>query len=159
MKRKWFVEVVISVSLLMAGSLCATANAEEPYEIEWIRQLGDSVYDESKAVSADGLGSVYIGGRTDGSLGGPSLGSTDAFVSKFDSAGNLLWTSQHGTSATDYGYGVSADGLGNIFLSGYTYGSLGGPHAGSADAFVSKFDSAGNFVWARLTCPRKTGPS
>ena len=40
-------------------------------------------------------------------------------------------------------HGVSADGLGNVYISGYTDGSLGGPNAGGDDAFVSKYDAAG----------------
>ena len=38
---------------------------------------------------------------------------------------------------------MSADGLGNVYISGYTDGSLGGPNAGGYDAFVSKYDAAG----------------
>ena len=99
--------------------------------------------DESNGVSADGLGNVYISGFTSGSLGGPNAGGTDAFVSKYDAAGTLQWTRQLGTSADDVSYGVSADGLGNVYISGCTGGSLGGPNAGGNDAFVSKYDAAG----------------
>jgi hypothetical protein len=35
-------------------------------------------------------------------------------------------------------FGVSADGLGNVYISGYTEGSLGGTNAGGTDAFVAK---------------------
>ena len=87
---------------------------------QWTRQLGTSADDDSYGVSADGLGNVYISGYTDGSLGGPNAGSDDAFVSKYDAAGNFQWTRQLGTSATDDSYGVSADGLGNVYFSGYT---------------------------------------
>ena len=92
----------------------------------------------SYGVSADGLGNVYISGYTGGSLGGPNAGGNDAFVSKYDAAGNFQWTRQLGTSASDLSYGVSADGLGNVYFSGYTLGSLGGPNAGGDDAFVVK---------------------
>jgi hypothetical protein len=44
--------------------------------------------------------------------------------------GALQWTQQLGTSATDWSFGVSADGLGNIYFFGYTSGSLDGPNAG-----------------------------
>ena len=103
----------------------------------------------SYGVSADGLGNVYISGYTYGSLGGPNAGSDDAFVSKYDAAGTLQWTRQLGTSAIDRSYGVSADGLGNVYISGYTSGSLGGPNAGGNDAFVSKYDAAGTLQWTR----------
>jgi hypothetical protein len=115
----------------------------------WTRQLGTSSVDSSVGVSADGLGNVYISGNTEGSLGGPNAGGRDAFVTKYDAAGVLKWTRQLGTSADDLSFGVSADHLGNVFISGYTDGSLGGPKAGGADAFVSKYDSAGALVWSR----------
>jgi hypothetical protein len=65
----------------------AVATLERPYEIEWIRQLGSEGTDSVCGVSADGLGNVYISGYTDGSLGGNSAGSYDAFVSKYDLGG------------------------------------------------------------------------
>ena len=44
-----------------------------------------------------------------------------------------------GTSEDDVAYGgVSADGLGNAYISGYTQGSFGAVQAGVGDAFVSK---------------------
>jgi hypothetical protein len=64
-------------------------------------------------------------------------------------AETLHWTRQLGTSAVDESTGVSADGLGNVYISGWTYGNLGGPNAGGADAFVSKYDSAGALQWTR----------
>ncbi len=105
---------------------------------EWTRQLGSSEYDTSNGVSADGLGNVYVSGCTNGSLGGDSAGLSDAFISKYDASGSLLWTRQLGTSTSDVSRGVSADGLGNIYISGWTYGSLEGDNAGDLDAFLVK---------------------
>ena len=111
----------------------------------WTEQLGTSSDDNSGGVSADGLGNVYISGSTQGSLGGTNAGGLDAFVSKFDANGTLLWTEQLGTSSTEYGNDVSADGLGNVYISGDTQGSLGGTNAGGVDAFVAKFTDLPNF--------------
>ena len=105
--------------LCLVGLLFASAaSAARGESIEWTRQLGTSAVDMSHGVSADGLGNVYISGDTTGSLGGPSAGGYDAFVSKYDAAGNFQWTRQLGTSSTDESYGVSADGLGNVYISG-----------------------------------------
>ena len=112
----------------------------------WTRQLGPG---QSRGVSADGLGNVYISGSTEGNLGGPNAGDHDAFISKYDSSGTLEWTRQLGTSGNDRGYEVSADGLGNVYISGYTDGALGGPHAGELDAFISKYDSSGTLEWTQ----------
>src|SRR5262249_35941533 len=125
---------------------------------EWSRQLGTGSHEDAIAVSADSLGYVYIAGETNGSLGGPSAGGSDAFIAKYDAAGNLAWTGargsvpnfrQIGTSAADHGYGVSADGLGNVYMSGSTAGNLGGTNAGGADAFLTKWDSVGTLQWTR----------
>ncbi len=138
--------------LLVAWAMLATigpAHAEDPYHIAWVRQLGTYYWDRSYGVSADGLGNVYMSGFAEGSLGGPDVGRSGAFVSKYDAAGNLLWTRQPGTSDDDKSYGVSADGLGSVYISGYTRGSIGGPNAGKGDAFLSKYDGAGNLLWAQ----------
>ena len=131
---------------LLFASAASTARGET---IEWVRQLGTSSIDWSYGVSADGIGNVYISGYTAGSLGGPNAGFTDAFVSKYDAAGNFQWTQQLGTVTDDRSYGVSADSLGNVYISGTTGGSLGGPNVDRADAFVSKYDAAGNLQWTQ----------
>ncbi len=115
----------------------------------WTKQLGTSLPDSSAGVSADSLGNVYIAGKTNGGLGGPSAGISDAFVSKYDATGGLLWTKQLGTISSDSGTGVSADSLGNVYITGTTNGSLGGPSAGSSDAFVRKYDASGGLLWTK----------
>jgi len=136
------------------GELVATFGAEDAFvamydaagSLQWTRQLGTFAEDHGLAASVDGLGNVYISGYTAGNLGGPNAGATDAFISKFDAAGNLQWTQQLGTSAHDQSNGVSVDGLGNVYISGETDGSLGGPNSGGRDAFVAKFrDSPGDY--------------
>ncbi|MBN2292689.1 MAG: SBBP repeat-containing protein, partial [Pirellulales bacterium] len=117
--------------------------------LEWIRQFGTSETEHGHSVSADGLGNVYISGATAGSLGGPNAGDDDAFLCKYDANGTLEWIRQFGTSEWDCGWDVSADGLGNVYISGNTSGSLGGPNAGSDDAFVCKYDAYGTIEWIR----------
>ncbi len=55
----------------------------------------------------------------------------------------LEWIQQLGTSESDYAYGVSADGLGNLYIAGTTQGSLAGVNAGGSDAFLSKYTASG----------------
>jgi hypothetical protein len=117
----------------------------------WTRQIGTTTWDVSQSVAVDGLGNAYISGYTYGSLGGPNPnpGWTDAFLAKYDSSGLLLWTRQIGTTTWDESYSVAVDGLGNAYISGFTYGSLGGPNAGGYDAFLAKYDSSGALLWTR----------
>src|SRR5262249_60794229 len=76
-------------------------------------------------------------------------GSGDAFVRKYDFAGNELWTRQFGTADIDLAHGVAVDGSG-VYVAGYTYGIF--PRqagAGGVDAFVRKYDAAGNELVTR----------
>ena len=38
---------------------------------------------------------------------------------------------------------------GNFYLTGGTYGPLGGPYRGGGDAWVAKYDAAGRPLWKR----------
>jgi hypothetical protein len=126
-----------------------TGAAAKSESVQWISQFGTSFGDLSHGVFADETGNVYATGATEGDLAAPNPGDYDVFLRKFDSAGNVLWTRQLGTQTFDYGYGVSGDGMGNVYVSGVTLGSLSGVQIGNGDAFLNKFDSSGNLIWAR----------
>jgi hypothetical protein len=111
--------------------------------IEWTRHFGTTKRDYANAVSADGLGNVYVAGATNGNLAGPNTGGSDAFLSKFDAAGNHLWSKQFGASSNQNFSYVSADRLGNVFVSGSSDVSLGQP----AQFYIRKFDAAGDLQW------------
>ena len=117
--------------------------------LQWTRQFGTPGDDFARSVAADRKGDVYVVGSTGGALSGPSNGQDDAFIGKYDAAGNLQWTKQLGTAANDYAYGVAIDSRGNALVVGATQGSLGGTNAGGYDAFLSKYDAAGNLKWTR----------
>lgn len=89
-------------------------------ELQWIQQFGSSSLDESIDVATDGQENVYVSGYTSGSLKGENAGLEDAFFCKYDMGGRLLWTHQFGTSGPDRIHGVSADRLGNVFVTSYT---------------------------------------
>jgi catechol 2,3-dioxygenase-like lactoylglutathione lyase family enzyme len=115
----------------------------------WIRQLGTSTYEHSPAAAPDGSGGVYVSGETSGSFGGPKAGGADAWLARYDGAGNQLWIRQLGTSMHDYADAAAPDGSGGVYVSGFTQGSLGGPNAGNVDAWLARYDGAGNQLWIR----------
>ena|GEM_PF-3351330 len=123
----------------------------------WRRQLGTSSDDSSSSVAVDSVGNVYITGTTSGSLGGTNAGGKDAWVAKYSSSGALLWSKQLGTNSNDFSYGVTVDSTGNVYITGYTSGSLGGPNAGSLvstttpsqDAWLAKYNSDGTLQWTK----------
>jgi hypothetical protein len=116
---------------------------------QWTRQFGSTKEDLVNSISADALGNVYISGLTKGALIGASLGESDAFVKKYDSQGNAQWTKQFGTVRSDNSLGVSVDGQGNVYVTGYNSGDFNVPNPDFANAFLNKLDTDGNAVWAR----------
>jgi len=67
-----------------------------------------------------------------------------------EQAYDLAWVRQIGTTADDTSSSVVVDGLGNVYISGTTTGSLGGPNdGGMRNAFLAKYDSSGSLLWIR----------
>jgi hypothetical protein len=68
------------------------------------------------------------------------------------SGGEIDWIRQFGSPTSlwgDFAEAVAADGD-DVFVAGYTYGALPGQiSSGSADAYVRKYDAAGNELWTR----------
>jgi hypothetical protein len=83
-------------------------------------------------------------------------GNNDAFVAKFDAAGNRIWSTYFGGADGDWAYSCAVDNLGNIFLTGETQSFTGmtttGAHqtsfAGSRDGILVKFSSTGTRFWS-----------
>jgi len=144
-----FPRLLPSVLIVLVLLASAPARAESPYNIAWVRQFGTSSAEWSTAVSGDGLGQVYVTGYSNGPLGGPNAGEENIFLSKFDTAGNLLWHRQLSSDSEEAAYAVAADALGNVFISGYTFGLLNGAEAGAGGDFIGKYDAAGNLQWVR----------
>ena len=118
--------------------------------LSWTRRFGSTDHESSWGVAADGLGSIYVTGETGGVMGVATLGDYDAYLRKYDSAGNVLWTNQFGTAASDQGLKVVVDTLGSVFSSGSTRGAMQGAfQGGDGDAFIRKFDSSGAPQWTR----------
>lgn len=119
--------------------------------VAWSRQIGTSTVDRSFGVAV-AAGNVYISGFTRGSLlGQTNSGGDDAFVTRYDTDGNVAWSRQIGTSTADDSRGVAVDAAGNVYISGSTLGSLGvaNPSPGNADAFLTRFDADGTLAWSR----------
>jgi hypothetical protein len=120
----------------------------------WTRQFGTGAslpsgsvgIDFISAVAVDSTGSVLVAGETQGQIGSNALGQSDAFVRKYDTSGNELWTQQFGTSTADFAKAVAVDSSDNIVVGGHTSGDLEGKNAGVTDIFIRTFDAGGNVL-------------
>ena len=125
-----------------------TLAVQTSYEIAWIRQIGTSGQDISNAVAVDTLSHIYISGTTNGVLGETHAGGDDAFIIKYDPSGNHLWSRQIGPPNVENCNAATTGSSGDIYISGFTTGNLGGSSSGGADAFLVKYDPSGTHLWS-----------
>jgi hypothetical protein len=132
----------------------------------WIRLLGSTGFDRAHSISAAANGAIYITGSADGSFDGetinqnPSPGrSTDAFISKYNGDGTREWTRLLGSIERDSASSISTTSNGEIYITGFTYGSFDGQikqtrngdqEFDHSDAFITKYLGDGTKVWTRF---------
>lgn len=94
-------------------------------------------------VLAAGLSQGAFDGQVNAG-GTGQLAGADAFLTKRDSTGAVVWTRFVGTDGDDSGRGAAFDAAGNAYLAGYTNKAVTGASNGSYDLFLARFDAAGN---------------
>ena len=125
----------------------------------WAKRAGGADHDGVVRVFADNGGNCYITGyfRLSSDFGATTLvspGERDIFVAKLDTAGNWLWAVRAGGSGNESGYGIIADGSGNVFITGYfvttaNFGDITLTGWGYYNnVFIAKLDPDGNWLWA-----------
>lgn len=92
-----------------------------------------------RGIAADATG-AFVAGDTLGAFPGQSsAGGLDAFIQKYDTNGNVLWTRQFGTSDDDTALGVAVDGT-RVFATGSTAGAFPNQqNTGHVDAFIRHY--------------------
>lgn len=92
----------------------------------WTNLWGSPSADTGNSITVDAMGNLFIAGTTTGSLdGNTNAGKGDIFLAKWNSDGTKAWTKQWGTIDPDSGQAVAIYDT-NVFVVGYTYGSLDG---------------------------------
>lgn len=145
----------LAVPLLL---LCASAPLAQDLPHLWSHSFGDGDIDTGFGVATDPLGNVILVGSFAGSIdfgGGPliSAGNRDAYIAKFDAAGNHLWSARYGSIRTQHAASVATDDAGNILVTGYFAESIDfgtGPliSLGGWDIFVAKLAPDGACLWS-----------
>jgi hypothetical protein len=141
----------------------------EPYDVYNFRNF-------VSGIDVDANGNVYCSGSFQGIVDfDPGLGEdfhevvgwspnppnpySDIFMSKFSSAGEYQWVKTWGGINGDMGYDLAIDNSANINVLGYFEGTVDfdpGPGvyeltetSDYSDPFISRFDTDGNFIWAK----------
>ena len=134
----------------------------------WADQFGGDAAEYGQAIATDNAGSVYTFGSFSGTVDfdpGPSVrnigakGVQDAFVTKVNSAGSLIWVQTFGGNLEIAPQAIEVDSYGAVYLVGNFTGNAdfdpgSGIQSFSAsgsgwNGFLSKLDVSGNFSWAK----------
>lgn len=136
-------------------------------EYLWGNTWGGESDDTGQAVAVDSIGDLYIAGTFrdtvdmdpgPGSVFHVSNGEDDVFLGKFDASGSLVWVRSWGGWGPDHGYAITFDGNGDVYVTGtfsetvdFDPGTGLDEHvsSGITDCYISKFNSSGDFLWAR----------
>ena len=111
--------------------------------------------DNAQAVAVDSEGYVYTVGTTAGDLEGQvNQGTNDAYLRKYDAAGQLVWSRMLGATDDAGGFSVAVDSNDDVVIAGSVRGSLSATaYGGNYDSFVTKYDSTGAEQWTRQAAP------
>jgi hypothetical protein len=145
----------------------------DPYgNFVWVKQITGGRFKTVNALDTDEAGNVHVGGRYDGTVdldpgsgtefvSGGSESFSQAFVVKLDSAGDFQWGGAFTGADGSYAqvHGLAVDAQGNVLTTGHIQNEIDfdpGPGVQLlasidplTDAFVSKLDADGNFLWVR----------
>ena len=131
-------------------------------ELIWVKQAASGGSRDltvcGYSVRTDRNCQVFVTGYFNGdvALGSTILNSSsnDAFIAKLDADGNFLWAKKVGGPGNDKGKSIYTDSLGNAVVTGWfqytaNVGDVTFTSGGGSDVFIAKYDSNGDFIWAR----------
>ena len=152
---RFLITYILLIHVTGCGGTTSSASSEDtPSSVQWTRQLGVSGKETiSEGVVTDSNGNIYVTGYTRGNLDGNTLTRTqDFFLTKYTTDGVKQWTKQMGAAAAETdANGIATDPTGNIYVTGYTRGSLDGKFlTGSQDLFLTKYTTDGVKQWTKL---------
>lgn len=135
-------------------------------EVQWLRGIFGSGFDEPSSVAVDDGGNVYVSGTytnslTIGSLTIPAsnVNGNDCFLAKFNSSGTPLWLKKISSPSFEAPAKVIIANDGNILITGGFQGltlqvdnlilNNINLNVDLNDIFLIKFDTDGNVIWGR----------
>jgi len=115
----------------------------------WTRQWGTDNNDEAYSLCLDADENVYITGRLGEPRTNVRLRHDDAFICKYDSSGNKIWSKKLGTPNDDVGKNIVCQ-ANKIFIYGSTYGKMKNCRKnGYADVFLLTLSPKGKILLSK----------
>ena len=170
---RWIYEpaVALGLAVVLITALGSTVQAQN---LLWAKRAGSGgapsiPNDLGQAIAVDALGNSYVTGQfrntatfgpgeTNQTILTAAGASQEIFIAKYNSSGALQWAKRIST-AEGQGLGIGLDGSSNVYVTGYF--NLSGTFApgeaneliltpfGVKDIFIAKYDTNGNFQWAK----------
>lgn len=129
----------------------------------WAVSVGGTGVDIGNSIAIDASSNIYLTGGFDspslniGTYNFTNTGSSDIFIAKYDSSGNVLWAKSAAGIGNDRGYGLTTDSHDNVYIMGsFSYLSsnsitfdsttLPFPTSGMDPMFIVKYDSTGKVL-------------
>ncbi len=141
----------------------------------WAIQLGDTGFEHANALTVDYEGNIFVAGSLTGFQfdeididGGDGVymlhnySSSDIFLLKLNSNGEIIWGTSAGAMSADHGHSIALDSDNNVYLAARVDGDLIVDHISGEIVLIDpvsanysyytailKYDTNGNFQWAR----------
>lgn len=144
--------------------------------LDWVFRIGGTGFEQSApgGMSVDGDGNIYFTGRFQQTVDfdpGPgvsnlvSVGSDDLFIASYTPVGGLRYAIGVGGNGLDGGHRIKLNASSDVYVCGWFTGNADfdpGPGVsllsatstnGGSDAFVAKYNYAGEFLWCSAFHP------
>ena len=142
--------------------------AQNLTSVKGLQNITGNSADEGRSIAVDTAGNIYVTGFFSGSVDfdpGPgvaalvSAGNQDIFIAKYNALGEYVYARAMGGVNKDICNSIAVDKSGNVFITGYFSGTVDfDPGDGvanvtsvenSIDIFIARYDSLGNYVYAK----------
>ena len=159
-------KIILYITSLFLIELLITKHLSAQVEPNFISTSGSfsGGNDEGRKIVFDTNGNKYVCGHFNGTAFFESTildaqGGADIFIAKYNSNGVLQWAKRAGGYSDDFAYGISANDT-EVYITGsfngasnfntpFATGSNEIFSAGGYDIFIAKFNSNGDFLWAK----------
>jgi hypothetical protein len=109
--------------------------------LTWQKKVNAGSNEEFRDIAIDNSNNIYAVGYE-----GSSNGTTNCYITKWDTSGNLTWQRRIGGTYGCSFNAVATDSSGNIYAVGTEYVST---NSVNNQAYITKWDSSGNLTWQR----------
>src|SRR5476649_1222075 len=106
----------------------------------------------AQATAVDASGNIYVIGTATGNFSNQlNQGTQDVYLTKYDSAGNVVFQNLLGSGGSASGYGLALDPSGGVVVTGASTADLTTTSVadGNNDSFVARYDANGNQMWIK----------